>query len=476
MRRETHSTGDGEGERLLYIDCFSGVAGDMFLGALIDLGLPIGDLEATLRTLDLPSWTLESHRVEKQGISGLKIHFRTRSGESEPAATPTEPDHPTAAHPTSGPLAHHGHGHDEVISEQGDRVHGHRRAGEIKRLIRDAALPTEVQRRALEAFTCLAEAEGRIHDVEPDEVHFHEIGMLDSVLDIVGCAWGLWRLGIDRVESAPPPIGRGWIRCAHGNVPLPAPATSLILEGCPIEACALRRELVTPTGAAILRCWSDHFGELPAGALVKVGWGAGTIDLPDRPNLLRLFLLERPLHLQRDDRVAQLHAAVGEAARSADLGEEQELHGGGRVLVHLEANIDDRSGELIAHLSQALFEAGARDVWSSPIFMKKGRPGVLLSCLADPEHVETLEARIFAEGASGGVRRQLCWRESLPRRWLEVELEGATVRVKVFGGDLPLRVDPEYADCAALSRARQRPLQEIYDSARHAALKQLNAS
>ena len=470
MSEETHPGTLPSRRGQLYLDCFSGIAGDMFLGALLDLGLPRGELESALRRLPLPSWTLSVEATEKLGIRGLKVHFRGADGLEEPAALPGEPDRvPTNAEElprTEEPATkhhHHGHGHPHEVAEAS---HEHRSAREIFELIEAAALPEPVTERALSAFRLLAEAEGRVHGCSPGDVHFHELGMLDSVLDIVGCAWGLWRLGIEQVTSAPPPIGRGWVRCAHGNMPLPAPATSLLLEGCPVSPCSLRRELVTPTGAALLRAWVSDFGELPEGRLMQVGWGAGTIDLPDRPNLLRLFLFapETPEQITKERRIelpkGQPFVQREEFSPSPS---EQEREGGGRWLTLLEANIDDRSPELIGYLAERLREAGARDVWSAPIMMKKGRPGVVLSCLVDPERAEALTALFFTEGISAGLRRSSCWREALPRRWIEVEVYGSQIPVKLIGGDaVPLQLAPEYENCRQLALQRSIPLRSIY--------------
>ncbi|MCA9527942.1 MAG: LarC family nickel insertion protein, partial [Myxococcales bacterium] len=290
---------------LLYVDCFSGIAGDMMLGALLELGVPRDDLEGALRRIDLPAWRLVTERVQRMTLAGTAVRFEA-----------VDHDH-----------HHHDHDHDHDHEPVEHHVHHHGLSpADIDARIRAAALPPPVEARATAIFAALAEAEARVHGTTVAEVHFHEVGAIDSILDIVGVAYGLWKLGIDRVESAPPPISRGFVRTAHGRMPLPTPATLDLLRGVPLTPCALPRELVTPTGAAILRVSADRYGDFPAMVASAIGWGAGRADLADRPNLLRLVL--------------------GHADATAP-----DCH-------VVEANIDDMSPELAGWLMEALFAAG----------------------------------------------------------------------------------------------------------------------
>lgn len=227
--------------RLLYVDCFSGIAGDMTLGALIDLGLDVDRLVAALKTLPLPDWRLAHERVRKASLMGVKVDVWV----GDVIADQQPPDH-----------HHHGHGH-----------HYH----ELRDLIAHSALPPPVIQRAQAAFLALAQAEARVHGTSVEQVHFHEVGAVDSVVDLVGCAYGLWALGVDHIEAAPPPIGRGFVHSAHGRIPLPAPATAHLLEGLPIRTCPIEKELVTPTGAAMIKAWARRVGDMPTMRVEAVG-------------------------------------------------------------------------------------------------------------------------------------------------------------------------------------------------------------
>ncbi len=253
----------GPTERVLYFDCFSGLAGDMTLGALVDLGLDVEALRAALATLPVSGWTLSAEHRLKMGIRGVKIRIGIGAeGEEEGAAEPGhEGEHGHSHGHDHGHDHDHAHGHPHSHDHDHDpHSHGHDHAhyhyADIVRILRGGALPEEVVERACAAFEAIAVAEARVHGVDKADVHFHEVGAIDSILDITGSAWGIWKLGVDTVESAPPPLGRGFIRCAHGRMPSPAPATLEILSGIPVAPSGLDRELVTPTGAAFIKAWA----------------------------------------------------------------------------------------------------------------------------------------------------------------------------------------------------------------------------
>ncbi len=406
-------------ERILYFDCFSGVAGDMTLGALVDLGLDAGRLEEALRTLDLGGWHLQVSTVHKNGLRGTHVDV-VIGGVIEGPALPADEEVrfvPVApAKPT-------------IVTRRDDYAYR-----DIVRVIEGGRLPPPVVERALAAFRAIAEAEARVHGVDVERVHFHEVGAVDSVIDIVGSAWGIWQLGVDRVEAAPVPIGRGFIRSAHGRIPCPAPATLEILQGVPIAPSGLDRELVTPTGAAFVRAWATRVGPYPAMTVERVGWGAGNADFPDRPNLLRLVL-------GRTD-PADAECTV------------------------IEANVDDMSPEIAGYLLERLFDAGAKDAWFVPLHMKKNRPGLLVGALCDAGRRAAIEDVLLAESSAIGLRRFPVTRLKLDRAHVTVSTPFGDVSVKVARRDgKVVNAAPEYEACARLARERGVPLKTVYQHA-----------
>jgi len=415
---------------VLYFDCFSGLAGDMTLGALIDLGIEVDELESALRTLPLDHWELDVKRRVQNGLMGTDVHVWVNGEKEEPAGT------------TDDGQGSAGHGHESIeashLSTQHDPTNhhhaGHRHYHEIVKIIEGGQLPEPVVEQALKAFEILGEAEARVHGVPLSDVHFHEVGAVDSIIDIVGVAWCIWRLGVDHIECAPLPMGRGFIRCAHGRMPLPAPATLDILKGIPVIDAGLERELVTPTGAAFIKAWASRVGPLPAMTVRTVGWGHGDAVFPDRPNMLRLIL--------------------GDIDTSAE------------SVFMLEANIDDMTPELLGHLMERLLEVGALDAWFSPIHMKKNRPGCMVSALVDAHSLETVRAVILTESTSIGVRQYPVSRDTLTRRTVDVSLPWGMVRVKVaFQGSVVLNVAPEFEDCRSLAQRSGHPLKRIFQEA-----------
>jgi pyridinium-3,5-bisthiocarboxylic acid mononucleotide nickel chelatase len=386
--------------RIAYFDTFSGASGDMIVGAMIDAGLSLDDLRAELAKLDVGGYALSADQVVKNGFAATQFDVRLE------------------------PVPEHGH------------KHGHRNLGDIAGLIDASALSDGVKANAKKVFTRLAEAEAAVHGKSIDEIHFHEVGAVDSIVDIVGAAIGLEMLGIDRVVSGPLRFGSGTITCQHGTLPVPAPATARLAQGFPVEYTGVTGELTTPTGAAVLTALAESFGQAPAMTVGRTGVGAGRTDRAERPNILRVTIGE-------------------ESAMSGD-----------RVVI-LEANIDDASPEVIAYATERLLAAGARDVFTVPAQMKKSRPGMLLTVIGDPADRAALEQIIFRETTTFGVRRREEARTTLDRETAEVEVLGVVVRVKVgrLDGQV-VTVSPEYEDCAALAREKNIPLKDIYDAVR----------
>ncbi len=385
--------------KIAYFDCPSGASGDMILGALVDCGLTVEELCRRLADLDLQGYELSFRRVMKNGLSATLAEVNVS-----------------------------------------DRV-TERRLGEIETLVRSSRLTPAIQGKAMTIFQRLVEVEARIHGQSVDQVHLHELGGIDTLVDVTGALLGLETLEIEQVFVSPLPLGRGFTRSAHGPLPLPAPATVALLEGVPVVGSELDVELVTPTGAALLTGLAQGFGPIPAMTLQKVGYGAGQRDLPI-PNVLRLL--------------------VGET--SSPEGVETES------LVMLETNIDDLNPEFYEYVMSRLFEAGALDVFLSPIQMKKNRPATILHALCRPAQSDALTGILYAETSTLGVRQQTLIRQALPR-WSEtVETPFGPVRVKYARwGQGQVKFAPEYEDCRRLAAEQGLPLREVYLAAETAA-------
>ncbi len=384
---------------MAYFDCLSGISGNMTLGALLACGLEEAALVRGLAQLPVHGWALKTETVLRRGISAVHVEVEEH---------------------------HHHEGHDHH--------HPHRGLGDILRIIEGSTLSARVKQQASAIFTRLGEAEAAVHGTTPDQVHFHEVGAIDAIVDIVGTVIGLEALGIEHIVASPLPLGRGWVTCAHGTFPVPAPATAMLVRDVPIVESDIEAELVTPTGAAIVTTLADHFGPLPTMTVRAVGYGAGGRDLP-RPNVLRVFL--------------------GETAESAPV-----------EIVGLETNLDDLPGEITGYLMDRLFAAGALDVFFTPIQMKKNRPGVLVRVLCAPIDEQGCTATLFAETTTLGVRRTAYTRTVLPREFHTVETPYGPVRVKVSRWGEVERAEPEYEDCRALAEQHGVPLLAVYRAAR----------
>lgn len=400
--------------RALYFDAFAGVSGDMTVGALLALGLDLEHLRAELAALPLRGYALRASPRLVNAITAVKFDVVL------------DHDHPHAHdHP-------HGHGQHD---------HPHRAYADIRRMIDGSRLAPRVQETALAIFARLAEAEGRVHGVAVEAVTFHEVGAVDSIVDIVGTAIGLAALAVDRVYASPLPLGSGLARSQHGVIPVPGPATAELLRGFPVRVGDGEAELVTPTGAAILAALVDPAQPVPPLQIEAIGYGAGTRTLADRPNLLRLLLAR---------------VATGAA---------------GDELVEIAATVDDANPELYAHALEAVFAAGARDAWLVPALMKKQRPGVVLHALAATGEREAVAAAILRETTAIGLRFHAVRRTVLPREVVSVETPYGGVRVKIaVAPDGTRNVAPEYEDCRRLALERGVALKLVYQAAIAAAL------
>ena len=393
--------------RLVYFDCASGASGDMLLGALVDLGLPIDSLATELQKLPLPGYRLAAHKVHRAGLHATKVDVVLAS----------EHDH---GHP-------HGHDHGH---------HGHSRGLlDILRLLDASGLDGAVRDHAAACFRRLAEAEGVVHGVPPETVHFHEVGAVDSIVDVVGGVIGLAWLRADRFAASPLNVGTGTIAMAHGTYPVPPPATARLVRGVPVYGAG-EGELLTPTGALLVTSHATAYGALPPLSIESVGHGAGARDTPDRPNVLRLI--------------------VGEEGASA---------ASERVLV-LEAEIDDMLPQLYGPLLARLFDAGALDAYLTPVQMKKNRPGTLVTAIAPPGRRAAVEQVFFAETTTLGVRSQEWDRTTLEREVIAVETAYGTVGVKVGrrGGQVT-NAQPEFEDCQRVASAAGVPVKEVWAAA-----------
>lgn len=427
--------------RVAYLDAFSGISGDMTIGAFLDLGMPLHALEGALAPLGLGGYRLEVSRRVRSGIEATKfdVHLDAAGGA-------TEHDHPAA-----GMLPSHHHHHDDGTRDDDGHDHDHpadhRHYREIRALLGEAPLAPGVRSRAQRVFQALAEAEGRIHGVPPDDVAFHEVGAVDAIVDVVGAAACLDHFAVAEVLVSPLPLGSGLTRSRHGTIPVPAPATLELLRGFPVRPEDGDRELVTPTGAAIVAALARPGapGEIVPEA---IGYGAGTRELADRPNLLRVVLGERA-------------AADGTSAVPHPTRER---------MVVLEANIDDMNPEFFDAAVEGLFAAGARDVTLAPITMKKGRPATLLQVIVEPARRDRIAEVMLRETSTIGVRSHDIERLVLPREERSVLTRYGAVRVKVVTlPDGGRRVAPEYEDCRRAARDAGVPVAEVYAEAARAA-------
>jgi uncharacterized protein (TIGR00299 family) protein len=379
--------------KLAYFDCFSGISGDMTLGALVDAGCAVEHLRAELRELQVPGWELTAEKVWKNGMAATYVKVKTEDQSK------------------------------------------HRSLGAILEILEKSQLVPVVRDRAGAIFQKLGEAEARVHDVPLEKIHFHEVGAVDAIVDIVGACVGFQALGIDEFACSPLNVGGGTAKMAHGVLPVPAPATANLLQGKPTYSNGVQTELVTPTGAAIVATLCDSFGPQPAMSVSAIGYGAGTADLEGQPNVLRIM--------------------VGEAAEKSVAGFDEEI-------AVIEANLDDMNPQIYGYFLEKALGAGALDVYTTPVQMKKNRPGTLLTVLCKPQDTNALMTLIFAETTTFGVRTYRAQRRVLPREWVNVGTEFGDVRIKVSRVDgRILHVAPEFEDCRKLAVEKDVPLQRV---------------
>jgi uncharacterized protein (TIGR00299 family) protein len=385
---------------LTYFDCFSGISGDMTLGALVDAGLPIEVLRSELAKLKLPGYEITSEKVKRSGLAATKVHV--------------------------------------VLDEKEQPA---RHLSDIEKIINDSSLAPAVKQKSLSIFQRLAEVEAKVHGTTPDKVHFHEVGAVDAIVDIVGSVIGLEHLGITEIIGSPVNVGSGTVHTQHGKLPVPAPATAELLRNIPLYSSSITFELTTPTGAAIISTLAGSFGPLPQMTISRIAYGAGGKDIPSQPNVLRIMIGE-PVSAYEED-----------------------------TSIIIESNIDDMNPQIYGHLIDTLMSKGAHDVYLTPIIMKKGRPAILLSVLTDKSMSAVILDTIFRETTSIGVRIHEVGRMKLSREVRTVETPYGKIRVKISKrGDEIMTMTPEYEDCRKLAEEKQVPLKTVMDEAKARAI------
>jgi hypothetical protein len=382
--------------KIAYFDCFAGAAGDMIVAAMLDAGLDFEFLKSQIATLGLKDIKIKVNQTKRSGLRALQLV--------------------------------------PVINEQ----HHHRNLEDIKNIINGSKIDEKPKKTAITIFERLAAAEAAVHGKEPNDIHFHEVGALDSIVDIVSASIGLDALKIEKTYCSPISVGGGWIEAAHGRLPVPAPATAELIKGMPIVGGPIDRELLTPTGAAILTTVAESFGPLPQMKIEKIGCGAGTLNSEHFPNVVRLILGE----------------SVDESAATTD------------SVCLLETNIDDVSGEVIADAMDKLLDAGALDVFTTPIVMKHSRPAVKLTVICNIPDVCKVEQLIFEAGLTFGIRKQIIQRSKLARDFVTVSTQFGDIKIKVGKrGDRIVNVKPEFADCARAAQEHNTSVKKVIDIA-----------
>jgi pyridinium-3,5-bisthiocarboxylic acid mononucleotide nickel chelatase len=383
--------------KAVYFDCFSGISGDMTLGALVDAGCPLEILRGKLQGLQVPGWEISAEKVWKNGMAATHVRVKTEDAQT------------------------------------------HRSLTTILEILGKSKLDAQVQERAGAIFTKLGEAEAAVHDVPIEKIHFHEVGAVDAIVDIVGACIGFGELGVEKFACSALNVGGGTAKMAHGVLPVPAPATARLLMGKPTYSSGVQKELVTPTGAAIVATLCDVFGPQPAMKVSAIGYGAGTADLESQPNVLRIM--------------------AGEVSAQAI-----DAHGG--TIRVLEANLDDMNPQIFGYLLDRALAAGALDVFATPVQMKKSRPGTLVTILCKPEDEGKFQEMFFAETTTLGVRSHLVDRRVLPREFVKVLTRFGEVRLKISRIQGRIRhASPEFDDCRKLAEEKKVPLQEVMEQA-----------
>jgi uncharacterized protein (TIGR00299 family) protein len=383
--------------KLAYFDCFSGISGDMTLGALVDAGCSVDVLRAGLAGLEVPGWTISTEKVWKNGMAATYVRVATEDQSK------------------------------------------HRGLTEILGIIEKSRLSEKVKKNTAAIFRRLGEAEATVHDVPIEKIHFHEVGAVDAIVDIAGACIGFETLGIEKFACSALNVGGGTAKMAHGVLPVPAPATAKLLQGKPTYSNGVQKELVTPTGAAIVATLCETFGPQPAMSVTAIGYGAGTADLEGQPNVMRLM--------------------VGEAAGKVVAGFDEEI-------AVIEANLDDMNPQIYGYFQEKALAAGALDVYTTPVQMKKSRPGTLLTVLCKPEDTNALMTLVFAETTTLGARSYRAQRRVLPRETVSVSTQYGEVHIKLSRVNGSIRhAAPEYEDCRKLAAEKNVPLQQVISEA-----------
>ena len=416
--------------KVAYFDCIAGASGDMILGALVDAGLPVNDLFERLSALHLPDFRLEARKVTKNAFTATKV--------------------------------------DVIVADDVPERH----LGDIITIVKESDLPTDVKEQAIAIFNRIGSAEASIHGTSLDHVHLHELGGVDTIVDVVGALLGLQALGIEYVVCSPMPLGRGLIHGAHGIIPLPAPATIALLKGVPVTGSPMEMETVTPTGAALLSSLADDFGPIPQMSYDLIGYGAGSRELPI-PNVLRILIGTSTKTQKKNTTHKHEHPHTGET----HTGQHQEhipTHNHSCLdtdhLSVLETNIDDLNPEFYEHVIDRLFAAGALDVFLAPIQMKKNRPATLLRILCQPAKVKTMTEILFRETSTLGIREHSVDRHALPRSLHTIKTSYGAVQVKVATfEDGTVKSAPEYEDCRKLAAQHDVPIRDVYQAAQQQA-------
>jgi uncharacterized protein (TIGR00299 family) protein len=444
--------------RIAYLECFSGMSGDMFLGALLDAGVPASLLEKTVAAFGVGA-RLEISRVVRSGISATKVdvwvdgekdlpreEFWERQGEQVHSHTA---DHKHAGHDHEHEKHRHTHSHPGETRAGAPALHEHshgRGLSEIKKIISRASISEGAKKTGIAIFEGLGRAEAKVHNTSIESVHFHEVGAVDAMVDIICAAVGAEALGVDEIICSPLNVGGGTVKCAHGIFPVPAPATVELLAGAPVYSSGVQAELVTPTGAAIVMTLASRFAAFPEMKIEKSGYGAGSRDFPGHPNVVRLTVGEA--------------VTASLAAKTAS-----------ETITVLEANLDDLNPQVFGYVMDRLLEEGALDVFGVPVQMKKNRPGTLLTVLCKPEDASKLTQLLFTETTTLGVRRREEVRQTLARRWENVNTPWGEVRIKIASmNGTVTNFAPEYEDCRRIATEHRVALKTVMQEAARAYL------
>ena len=440
--------------RIAYLECFSGISGDMFLGALVDAGVSPQLLQDTVVALGVGA-KLEVSRVLRSGISATKVDVWVDGEKDMPREeywAKQEAPHTHAHHEHHGHEHEHPHEHPHSHGESPragvpaphkhdhEHSHAHRGLSEIRKIISAAKISDSAKKTAISVFEALGAAEAKIHDVPVESIHFHEVGAVDAIVDIVCAAVGIDALGVDEIVCSSLNVGGGMVKCAHGTFPIPAPATVELLKGAPVYSADVQAELVTPTGAAIVITLAKRFSAFPEMRIDKSAYGAGSRDFPGHPNVLRIV--------------------IGEAASAMTAKTQSD------TIRVLEANLDDLNPQVFGYVMDRLLEEGALDVFGVPVQMKKNRPGTLLTVLCKPEDADKFTQLIFSETTTLGVRSREESRQTLARRWESVRTEWGEVRIKIASmNGTVTNYAPEYEDCRKLASEHHIPLKTVIQEA-----------